>query len=102
MVLAGLLFVLGVSFISLNNFSPETQTAQVVPSNLVLYFPMDTVTGNDSSPSGTNGTVVGSPTVIPGQVGNALSFDGVDDFINFSDGPLNQTESNGVSAATWV
>src|SRR5206468_351617 len=41
----------------------------------------------DSSGSGFNGTLVGGPSWIVGRVGQALSFDGVDDYVDVAGAP---------------
>ncbi len=42
-------------------------------------------TAYDRSGSGNNGTLTNGPTVTPGKVGQALMFDGTDDFLTISD-----------------
>ena len=52
--------------------------------NLVLHYALDEGSGNvanDSSGSGNNGTIEGSPAGITGVTGNALGFDGSRDYI---------------------
>ncbi len=55
----------------------------VVPdtASLVAYYSFD---GNAQDASGNNrhGTTVGGPLFVPGAVGQALEFDGVDDYVN--------------------
>ena len=54
-------------------------------SGLVGYWSFDEGTGTtarDLSGRGNTGTLVNNPTWTTGQVGGALSFDGVDDFVN--------------------
>jgi len=73
---------------------------------LVLALGFDEVSGataTDSSPSGRNGTITGALRV-PGKVGNALSFDGIDDWVTVIDGaagtPLDLT--TGLTVEAWV
>ncbi|MGC9048729.1 MAG: LamG domain-containing protein [Patescibacteria group bacterium] len=50
---------------------------------LVGYWKMDE--GSGTTAYGNNGTLVNGPTWTTGKVGGALSFDGVDDYVNFGD-----------------
>ena len=69
-------------------FSLRTAPASIVTDGLVSYWTFDSgyitnktvkdVWGNN------NGTLIGNPKVVPGQVGEALKFDGVDDFVNLT------------------
>ena len=65
---------------NLNQIRPETQLAQVAPtSGLVAHWKFD---GNTNDSAGTNnGSLVGGPTFTTGKVSQALSFDGVDDYV---------------------
>lgn len=57
-------------------------------SGLVGYWPFDEASGTTASDaSGGNhpGTLVGGPVWTAGRFGNALSFDGVDDYVNIPD-----------------
>ncbi|MXZ01176.1 LamG domain-containing protein [Candidatus Poribacteria bacterium] len=68
--------------------SPNTAPTSIVTDGLVSYWTFDRkyimdkivkdVWGNN------NGTLIGNPKVVPGQVGEALEFDGVDDFVNLT------------------
>ena len=54
-------------------------------TGLMAYYSFDNVSGStapDVSGNSRNGELVGSPAVVSGKIGNALSFDGVDDNIN--------------------
>jgi len=54
------------------------------PAGLVLYYALDEGSGNvatDSSGSGNNGTIEGSPAWITGVSGSALGFDGSRDYV---------------------
>jgi hypothetical protein len=55
--------------------------------NLVLFTTMDNISGAtlvDESPSGTDGTITGA-TAVSGKIGNALTFPGALDRVNFGD-----------------
>ena len=71
----------------------------------MLSLSFDEASGNaiDTSTSARNGVITGALRV-PGKVGNALSFDGVDDWVTVTDGaagtPLDLT--NGMTIEAWV
>lgn len=69
-------------------FSLNTAPASIVTDGLVNYWTFDGVhiinkTATDVW-GDNNGTIIGNPKVVPGQVGEALEFDGVDDFVNLT------------------
>ena len=68
------------SLSKIEKIRPETQLAQVAPtSGLVAHWKFD---GNTNDSAGTNnGSLVGGPTFTTGKVSQALSFDGVDDYV---------------------
>src|SRR3989344_3676813 len=68
----------------LSSLFPQTQ-AQT--SGLVGYWTFDEGTGataSDSSGNNNTGTLTNGPTWTTGKIGQALSFDGVDDYVNIS------------------
>lgn len=80
--------------------SPDATTAVQVPS-LAGWWKLDETTGAlaaDSSGSGNNGTTSG-PLWVPGKSGNALSFDGVNDYVTL---PNSIANSSIGSVAMWV
>ncbi len=59
------------------------------------------VTAADSSGSGNNGTLVNGPAWVTGHAGSALSFDGVDDYVDIGNAAsLNPTTA--VTLAAWI
>ena len=69
-------------------FSLNTAPASIVTDGLVSYWPFDkgyiiNKTATDVW-GDNNGTMIGNPKVVSGQVGEALKFDGVDDFVNLT------------------
>jgi PKD repeat protein len=56
---------------SLSN-SPET----ALLGDLIAYYPFDDGTATDATGNGYNGTIQGTPTIVPGAIGNALHFTG--------------------------
>jgi len=69
-------------------FSLRTAPASIVTDGLVSYWPFDrgyTTNKTVKDVCGdNNGTLIGNPKVVPGQVGEALEFDGIDDFVNLT------------------
>ena len=63
-------FVIGLVLFSANAFAA-----------LIAYYPFDDGSANDNSGNGNNGVKYG-PTPVAGKVGNALNFDGVNDYIS--------------------
>jgi hypothetical protein len=82
-----------------------TTTDQVgtLASGQLVYLTMDSINGStvtDFSGNGIDGTVSGDVTTTPGQLGNALLFDGDSDFIDFGD--VDQVDSpSEFTFATW-
>jgi hypothetical protein len=69
---------------------------------LVGYWPFDEGSGTiakDYSGNGNNGTLVNGPTWTTGKVGGALSFDGVDDYVNVNN--VNPFQGN-FTVALWL
>ncbi|RKU24163.1 hypothetical protein C6503_01660 [Candidatus Poribacteria bacterium] len=69
-------------------FTLNTAPASIVTDGLVSYWTFDRVhiitkTAKDVW-GDNNGTIIGNPKVVPGRVGEALKFDGVDDFVNLT------------------
>ena len=69
-------------------FSLNTAPASVVTDGLVSYWPFDKGYINHKIVKDVwgdnNGTISGNPKVVRGQIGEALEFDGVDDFVNLT------------------
>ncbi len=85
---------------ALLSFSASAQVPNYVPTNgLVGYWPFNG-NANDESGNGNNGTVNGATLTTDrfGNVNDAYSFDGIDDFISLSPPNL----SNQLSIAFWT
>ena len=69
-------------------FSLHTALASIVTDGLVSYWTFDRgyITNKTVKDvwGDNNGTLIGNPKVVPGQVGEALEFDGIDDFVNLT------------------
>jgi hypothetical protein len=74
-------------------------------ANLAAAWNFDEGSGSaiaDSSGNGNNGAAIGGPTWVAGLVGNgALSFDGIDDFVEVPDDPSLDIEDT-LTISTWV
>ena len=71
--------------------------------SLVGYWPFDEGSGTtayDYSGNNNNGTLVNGPTWTTGKVGGALSFDGVDDYVNLGPKPVLDFQNN-FTVCTW-
>jgi|GEM_PF-1913107 len=67
------------SFTKLSQYTP--------PSGLLCWWKFDEMSGSaviDSSGNGYNGALQDSPTCVAGKYGNALSFDGTNDFVRWT------------------
>jgi hypothetical protein len=82
-------------------------TALAVPAGLVGYWTFDTdailssTTTADFSPSNTTGTLHGSPPLMQGQVGGALSFDGATQYVDLG-ASLDFFGGAAFSVAAWI
>ncbi len=69
-------------------FSLRTAHASIVTDGLVSYWTFDRVHIINKTVKDVwgdnNGTLIGNPKIVPGQVGEALEFDGIDDFVNLT------------------
>lgn len=84
----------------------KSSTPASLPSNgLVAHHTFDgkkltSSTSTDSSSQGNNGTLTNGPKVAIGKIGQALYFDGVDDYVTFGDNIL--APDTGFTASFWV
>ena len=70
----------------------------------IAYWRFDEGSGTiakDLSGNNLNGTLINSPTWVSGKYGNALSFDGIDDYVNFGDNQLHRLTFVG-TVSLWV
>jgi len=71
-----------------------------ITSALVAYYPLDG-DAMDATGNGHDGTIIGDPQTIPGMFGQALEFDGVDDYILVTDYvPVSGAADRAVTA--WI
>jgi len=79
--------------------------ASCVNNGLVGYWNMDeggASTAKDSSGNGNNGTLTNGPLWTKGKKGNALKFDGVDDYVNLTDQDYFSPAVNDITVSVWV
>jgi hypothetical protein len=69
--------------------------------SLVAYWTFDDSTAYDSSGYEHHGVVSGNPQIIPGMKGNAIQFDGIDDYIRVDDTDLLDTDTT-MTLCLWV
>jgi concanavalin A-like lectin/glucanase superfamily protein len=72
---------------------PPTTLSQWNADSVSRTTAFDTVGGH-------NGTMVGGVGIVPGKVGNAFSFDGVDDYIEVADSPA--WDLKDFTVAAWI
>ena len=92
--------------VKIYNYSLSGQEIQDLynSANLMAHYALDEGSGTiavDSSGNGNNGTISGGATFTTGKIGQALSFDGVNDYINI---PNNTTLSptGDMTLSAWV
>lgn len=59
-------------------------------------------TATDRSGNGNNGTLTNGPTVIPGIVGQALNFDGTNDYVDFGEGGGVLDGMSALTLSAWI
>lgn len=110
----GIIFFLLVSIASANIldvFAKIITTVEVTTNpNIVLWLPFDegsACTANDLSQYDNDGTLkpncsYNSPTWTPGKIGNALDFDGVDDYVSIPNNTIFDFGSGGFTVEAWI
>lgn len=93
-----------VSFVSIGFFlifAGVFVTENISASSLVGYWSFDNGAVEDLSGTGNDGIIHGDPKVVSGKVGDALEFDGVDDWVEIPDDP-SISELNEFSLSAWI
>jgi hypothetical protein len=86
------------------NHSMTAVYAPPAGSGLVGYWKLNDgfgTTAADSSGNGNSGTLINGPLWTPGKVGAALSFDGVDDYVDLNNSP-SLNPSTQITLAAWI
>ncbi len=91
--------------VGLRRITSNKSTAAISASGLVLWQTFDGpklsgTTATDSSTGGVNGTLTNGPVAGIGKIGQALSFDGVDDYVDTASNPIGTTDA--VTFGGWV
>jgi hypothetical protein len=90
--------------VSSTGASASIQLRTDVTSGLTSWWKFDETSGTVASDSVGNaaGDLVNGPTWVPGHLGGALAFDGIDDLVSFANGgPLIATQSAPFSVSAW-
>ncbi len=72
---------------------------------LQAHWTFESITDNetaDSAGGDDNGTLVNGPTLTTGIIGDALSFDGVDDYVDIGEQDFGIDDTNEFTVALWV
>jgi hypothetical protein len=84
---------------------PQTSTAQVTDSSVILYLPFEEGSGNvakDLSKTKAEGKLVGNPKWVAGKFGKALEFDGKTNYVEIPVDLSPQAEKEALSICAWV
>jgi hypothetical protein len=82
----------------------HTASAQVPITGLIGYWTFDEGNGTtalDSSGNNNNGTLLNSPTWVTGKVGDALQFDGINDWVSIGN-PTTLNNKGPYSISAWI
>ncbi len=78
------------------------QTLVDLDRGLVGYWSFDNCAPSDSSGRGNHGRIIGGASCVPGAMGDALSFNGMDGHVEVPDGPSQQIASNRITISAWI
>ena len=90
--------------LSLLLFLPNLVSAQDITTGLIGHWKFDETSGTtatDSSGNNNTGTLTNGPAWTTGKIGGAVSFDGVNDYVNLGTS-VDQTITNAITVSTWV
>ena len=92
---------LGTYYCVVSNTSGPTESvpASLIKKELIAHWPLDS-NGDDITGNGLDGTIEGGASFDTGMVGQAMNFDGVDDFVDLPDGFADF--STGLSITLWA
>lgn len=81
-----------------------TEEKVTAPSGMIAHWKLDETSGStivDASGNGYTGFLAGNPFPVPGRIGSAFSFDGIDDYISVSSN-IPRVESSNFTLSAWV
>lgn len=81
--------------------SKSSSSSSSLQQGLVAYYSFDDGTAKDSSGHGNNGTINGGATFARGKIGQALNFDGINDYVSIPDNKLIDISGN-ITLSAWV
>ncbi len=85
--------------------SSVSATTQVADQGPVGWWKLDETSGTtalDSSGNGNLGSLINGPVWIMGKIGNALSFDGMDDYVSVADSTSINVYGSQVTMVAWI
>ena len=85
--------------------STSTPDCVVPPFEMIAWWPLDETSGTtvaDIAGFPTNGTHFNGPVPVPGKVNGALSFDGINDYVEVNDHPTINFGAGNLSLDTWI
>lgn len=100
----------GTYYYAISAVTPSGETANSAQTKAVtavvrhLYLPFDESAGTtaaDATGNGFNGTLVNGGTWVAGRQGNALAFDGVDDYLSLPSGLVSGLSDFSIAAWVW-
>ncbi len=107
-IIAAMLIAVGYWYFSVragvksNTASSQPQGVGRLDSGLAGYWAMDNgsgTTATDASTNGNNGTLTNGPAWTTGQIGSAVSLDGVDDYVSTG---TTLTSTDSITLSAWV
>lgn len=85
---------------------PYAATGTIPPENIVAIYTLDELDGVmvlDASANGNTGTAINGPIIsTPGLIGNAMTFDGVNQYVEFVNTSSFDISNNAVTVSLWA
>lgn len=101
-----LVTVLALTVIIITLTSANITKAQVIEDGLVSYWSFDEADIDGGTAKDiwgeNNGTIMGDPTLVTGKIGEALEFDGIDDYISILASPSLNMGGSSYTIIVWV
>jgi len=84
---------------------PIAPAAMVPPENVVAIYTLDELDGVmvlDASANGNTGVAMNDPIITPGLIGNAMTFNGVNQYVEFVNTSSFDINNNAVTISLWA